>query len=240
MKRIDRFWNWRTVLGGLLVAGAVMAAAQAGWFGLGGESWEEEVRLHDGRTMLVKRFRAYGGYPELASRDRRVLDEKWVFKNSSSGKTVIWKSDFRHAPEGDNLMLVLLDFKDGIPYVATTPAGCLAYNYWGRPNPPYIFFKYDEKTWRRISIAEFPAEFKNSNVVIGTPSEPDRTGLLSVEVVKQQHAAMAPEYQTILREPLPAGSYGSLVNCEELVYYKGYWVGPGDSIGKRMADRMSK
>jgi len=47
------------------------------------------------------------------------------------------------------------------------------------------------------------------------------------------------EYKTILREPVKSAD-GSSVNCQEMVYYKGAWVGPGDSIGKRMMDSRSK
>jgi hypothetical protein len=48
------------------------------------------------------------------------------------------------------------------------------------------------------------------------------------------------ELRSILREPVKRGAEGSAVNCDELVYYKGAWVGPGDSIGKRMMDRAKK
>ena len=46
--------------------------------------------------------------------------------------------------------------------------GCHAYNKWGRPNPPYGFFKYDGKAWQRIPLEEFPAEIKEANMVNST------------------------------------------------------------------------
>jgi hypothetical protein len=42
--------------------------------------------------------------------------------------------------------------------------------------------------------------------------------------------------RVFVRKPIK----GSPTTCEELVFYKGSWVGPGDSIGKRMMDRISK
>jgi hypothetical protein len=54
-----------------------------------------------------------------------------------------------------------------VPYLVTQTLGCHSYNKWGRPNPPYVFFKYDGKGWPHIPLETFPVEIKAANVVNG-------------------------------------------------------------------------
>jgi hypothetical protein len=190
---------------GLLVAILIMGTSMNAFGFLGFDnsaSWKEEVLLHDGRKVIVQRTQTYGGYAEPASRERSLAEEEWVFQIPGSGQRAVWKSDFRRPPEGDSLMLLQLNFLDGVSYVATSPAGCLAYNHWGRPNPPYIFFKYDGKSWRRISLAEFPAMFEASNVAVGRPDPNHRAGLLTVETIKEENRNLEPHLRQIIREAL--------------------------------------
>lgn len=49
---------------------------------------------------------------------------------------------------------------NGTPYIVAEPNLCRAYNKWGRPNPPYIFFRFDGKDWKRIPLSELPIEFR--------------------------------------------------------------------------------
>ena len=109
--------------------------------------WKEEILLHDGRKLIVERSQTYGGYSTLESRERSLVREEWTFRTPDGGQKVVWKSDFRRPPEGDSLMLLRLDFLNGVPYVATTPAGWafeialaiafvpLAFLFWRRFRP---------------------------------------------------------------------------------------------------------
>lgn len=165
-------------------------------------SWKEEVLLHDGRKLIVERSQTYGGYPTIESRERELLHEEWIFRIPSGGQKVIWKSDFRRPPEGDSLRLQQLNFLNGVPYIATSPAGCLSYNHWKRPNPPYVFFKHDGKSWQQILLAEFPAAFKDSNVYVGRPIKSERDGLITVDAIQEEHRNLEPYLRQIVREPL--------------------------------------
>lgn len=231
--------NGRSIKAGLLCISLMILGGSMSACAMGDKtSWKEEVLLHDGTKIIVERSQTYGGYAEPASTDRSVAKEEWVFRIPGSDREVTWKSDFSRPPEGDSLMLLQLNFLNGVPYLATNPAGCLSYNHWKRPNPPYVFFKHDGKTWKQIPLAEFPAAFKTSNVYVGKPIKAERKGLLTVATIKDEHRNLEPYLREIVREPLKPGAIG--VSCEELVYYKGGWVSPGDSIGRRMMDRMSK
>lgn len=191
----------------------------------GGTSWKEEVMLHDGKKIIVERSQTYGGYPTIESRERVVLDEKWTFYIPGSGRELAWESNHRRPPEGDSLMLLQLNFLNGVPYIATTPAGCLSYNHWKRPNPPYVFFKYDGQVWKQIPLSVFPAVFKESNVAVGRPDSNHREGMLTIATIREENRLLEPYLRSILREPLKPGAVG--VNCPELVRIEGGWASPG-------------
>lgn len=187
-------------------------------------SWKEEVLLHDGKKLIVERSQNYGGYPTLESRVRELLNEKWVFHAPGDDtQKIVWQSDFRRPPEGDSLMLLQINFLNGVPYVATSPAGCLSYNYWKRPNPPYVFFKYDDRAWKQISPAEFPTVFSESNVAVGRPDPGHREGLLSVATIKAENRLLEPYLKQIMREPLTGGA----MDCPVMVRIRGGWASPG-------------
>ena len=103
--------------------------------------WKEEVLLHDGQTIIVDRSQKLGGYRTLdaPAYARTVLEEKWDFPVPGTRKVVTWRVNQRFPPEGESLILIMVGFVQGTPYIATWPGGTIPYNYWGRPNPPYVF-----------------------------------------------------------------------------------------------------
>lgn len=218
---------------------AASANVSAWAFGIGGNtmSWKEEVLLHDGQIIVAERFYNLGEYPALESRERAAMDETVTFSLPSTNKRITWKTDFRDTvPEPNGLNLLLLDVVKEVPYIATYPAGCIAYNKWKRPNPPYIVFKYQGGEWQQIPLAEFPSALSKTNVIVGRPPHKLLKPFYKVEDVQDQHRNLQAEYKTIQREPL-ANAGG---NCGEMVFYKGAWISPGDSIGKRMMDNKTK
>lgn len=189
-----------TKLGLLLMMGVGMSAYSATM------SWREEVLLHDGGILVVERFYNLGGHPTLDSRERAALDETVTFSLPATGKQITWKTDFRDSvPEQNSLNLLLLDVVKGVPYIATYPAGCIAYNKWERPNPPYILFKYEGDEWKQIPLAEFPAELTKTNVIVGRPASELLKSFYKVEHVQDRNYYLPPEYKTILREPVKNG-----------------------------------
>jgi hypothetical protein len=177
----------------------------SGFFGFGGtEKWKEEVLLHDGSKIVVERFFHLGSKPTIDSRERQALDETVSFILPGSNKKITWKTDFRDSePEPNSLNLLVLDIVKGTPYIATYPAGCIAYNKWKRPNPPYIFFKYDGKDWKRIPLEEFPAEISKVNIIVGSPPAELLKPFYTVEQVNEQNYDIHEEaYKTIVRTPM--------------------------------------
>ncbi len=231
----------------ILAIGATMTACS------NSTSWKEEVLLHDGKRLIVERSMSYdpkGG--RQIGQAAPQSEETLKFTLPSSSKSISWKSDFGQDLQ-DNLDLLALDIVDGKPYIVTLPSRCHAYNKWGRPNPPYVLFRYDGVAWQRIAIAELPKEIKRANVVIGGygDAEKDQLRGMGIDVKQTKPYVTAEVIDRFNREGRndPSGlrmrvfvrtPIGEATECQEMVYYKGAWVGPGDSIGRRMMDRQTQ
>ena len=230
------------VLGVFLMMGAGMNA-NAGLFGLGGTSWKEEVLLHDGGRIVVERRVERGGRHEIGQKPP-YKEQSLQFTLPATGQAIKWEDRYSEDIGMANFLPMAIDVVNGTSYLVASPAGCLSYNKWGRPNPPYVIFKYVGNQWVRIPLQELPTEIKAPNLIVSAPDlEVEKIGKspIPVDEIKRANAPhRQPEYRSILREAVRAGTEGSSVNCDELVFYKGAWVGPGDSIGKRMMDMKAK
>ena len=211
---------------GLLLMMGVSMNADAGWFGFGGTSWKEEVLLHDGSKIVVKRSQSYGGRHEIGQ-GGSISEQDITFTLPNTNKTITFKSEFSEDIGGINFILLALHILNGTPYMVVEPRGCLAYNKWGRPNPPYVIFKYDGKEWQRISLSELPVEFKTINLVVSAANYDferaiEEHPVISAELVKKLNDSPG-IFKTILREPV---KHEGPVSCGEMIYDgKGGWYG---------------
>ncbi|MBS1131110.1 MAG: hypothetical protein H6R16_2112 [Proteobacteria bacterium] len=213
----------------VLIAVLTTATANAGVFGFGGTSWKEEVLLHDGSKILVERHSSYGGRHEL-SQGAPIKEQSVTFSVPGGNQSIIWKSEFTEDVGRGNFDLLAVHILKGTPYIVAEPNLCLAFNKWGRPNPPYVFFKHDGKAWQRISMAEFPLEFKDLNVTIDI-KDPDlfealeHYKVLPASVIKKLNGSLTPSiYKTILREPI---KQTGPVACGEMIRNGHGWSGLG-------------
>jgi hypothetical protein len=194
-----------TKLGLLLMMGASMSACA----GLGGASWREEALLHDGNKITVNRSQSYGGRHELGQPEP-IKEHTISFKLPGSGRNLTWTSEFSEDVGYTNFTLLAVHVLNDVPYVIAEPNGCLSYNKWGRPNPPYVVFRYDGKEWQRIPLSELPLEFQTFNIAISMPWDIRRGPLylgenntLSAESISSRNANIRiPQNKSLLREPL--------------------------------------
>jgi hypothetical protein len=216
----------------------------AGLFGSGGASWKEEVLLHDGTKIVVERSHTYGGSREIGQ-PPSIKEQDITFSLPGTVQTITWKDEYGKEVGGSNFILLALHVLNNVPYFVAKPNLCRSYNKWGRPNPPYVVFKYHGNAWQRISFAELPTEFKDTNLSL-MYTKADEKHIAGQSPVPAEHVRKSnaripnPESTSILRDPVKPGTSASLVNCEELIYYKGAWVAPGNSIGKRMMDSKTR
>lgn len=210
---------------GLLLMLGVSMGAGAGLFGHT-KGWKEEVQLRDGRLLLIERSFNLGGYSTLDARERRPLDETITFASPESNQKVVWKTAFDdRSPEPNSLGPLLLDIVGGVPYLATSPAGCIAYNKWGRPNPPYVLFKYRNDAWQQIPMKEFPLELVDANLM-SMPASSLLKSYYNVEAAKaQRQDGNVSEYaKTIFHEPIRSAGE----DCPEMIRKgNGGWDGIG-------------
>lgn len=228
LKRITKF-------GLILLTGVSMSACS--------ESWKEEVLLHDGSKLIVERLQTRGGGHEIGQ-SSPIKEYSIFFALPNSNNTIEWKGEYSELARRADPNPLALHVLNGIPYLVTEPVGCVAYNKWGRPNPPYVIFKYDGKAWQRITIQDLPIEFKDMNLVIETKGNADKlkaASLVTAEAVQKFNSSLRQsEYRAILRDPIKPHTSSSSVNCEELVLYKGSWILPNDPVARKIIDRRAK
>jgi len=202
MKKGVTMKHWAIAISLMVLGGGMSACA------MGGASWKEEVLLHDGQKIVVERSQTYGGRHEIGQTPP-IREHTLSFTLPNSNKPLTFKSEYSEDVGRANLNLLALHVLNGTPYIVAEPNLCLAYNKWGRPNPPYVIFKYDGKAWQRIPLSQLPAEFKAINLIVNNGREEDIQraasvkGYVSVADVQQINSSLTqPEYKTILREPL--------------------------------------
>lgn len=191
-------------LGFLLMMGAIMSA-EAGFLWVGGDSWKEEALQPDGAKIIVERSVARKGRHEIGQRPA-IGNQSLTFTMPGTGREVKWEDAYSEDVGGGNFSPMLLGVLKDKAYVLASPTGCLSYNKWGRPNPPYVVFRYEGKEWKRIALADLPAEFKLPNLIISSPDdevEKSGTRVITAEMVGRMNQGFGQaEYKSILREVL--------------------------------------
>src|SRR5262245_48382139 len=131
-------------------------------------TWKEEVLLHDGSRIIVERTVERGGRHEIGQKPP-YKEQSLVFTMPGPDQQVTWEDKFGKDLGSANFLPMLLDIRKDVAYLVVSPMGCASYNKWGRPNPPYVIFKYDGKMWQRIPLQELPAEIKVPNLIFSSP-----------------------------------------------------------------------
>ena len=162
--------------------------------------WKEEVLLHDGSKIIVERTESYGGRREIGQ-SAPIREQEITFSIDHLNRKVSFKSEYSEDIGRANFNLLALHFLNGIPYIVAEPNLCLSYNKWDRPNPDYVIFKYDEKSWNRIALRDFPVEFSEINLVASTKTNIKTIAtqsVVSAELVKRLNSSLSqPEYKSI-------------------------------------------
>jgi len=170
----------------------------------GADSWKEEAMLHDGQKMIVERSQTYGPKPVIATWPN-VREHTLRFSVPGSTRELQWTAEFG-ADIGGYVEFVPLAVHvlQTTPYVIVTPVGCLGYNKWGRPNPPYVVFRHDGTAWQRVPLTDLPVEFKDVNLVVSASAQYAKElralRMLDVATVRRLNASTQPaELKAILR-----------------------------------------
>lgn len=199
--------------------------------GLAGTSWREEVLQHDGSKLVVSRSVSRGGQHEIGQRPP-IKTQGLDFTIPKTDEKVSWEDNFTEDVGGANFLPMQLEILHDTAYLVAYPMGCMSYNKWGRPNPPYVVFRYQAKAWKRISLSELPTELISPNMIFSDPDgqvERLEKGFITAEIVRRIIGGYRqPEYQTILREPIQSAGE----DCPEMIRVKDGWEGTGFFSGQ--------
>ncbi|HLP97602.1 MAG TPA: hypothetical protein VK149_04070 [Sideroxyarcus sp.] len=127
-------------------------------------SWEEEVKLSDGRVITVTQKRRYDGvYTGQNFGD--LPREFWLtFKLPEFGEQEItWH---------ENLRPQVLNMYQGKLYVVGIPFTEREFRQYGSPFPEYVPYRYESGQWKRIPFSEIPEVIYDTNLLIanGAPN----------------------------------------------------------------------
>ncbi len=218
-----------------------LAIAVCGSPAIAADTWKEEVLLPDGQALLVERWTLRRGRSEIGQQ-APIQKESLEFVHPTTRQSITWASlaspDLRMA----DLAPIALQVVDATPYLVAYPVGCLAYNKWGRPNPPYVLFRYTASTWQRIELQQLPQALQKLNLIISSPdNEVQRLGTrnVSAAMVERVNGELKqPEFHAILREPFSQDQI--LAMCDVLLNYKGYWIDPRNPFARKHIDEEMK
>lgn len=224
----------------LLLLGGVSMSACAGPLDFGGTSWKEEVLLHDGSTIIVERSVVRGGRHEIGQ-EPPIKEQSLIFKLPGTNEEVVWEDKFTEDVGGANFLPMQLEITQGTVYLVAYPMGCISYNKWNRPNPPYVVFEYQGKNWQRISLQELPVELYIPNLIFSSPDREVRKvgqDIVAAETIKNIYGRYKqPEHKTIMRDVVVGGQ--GVTSCLEYILYKGKWIMPNDPVMRAILDRQT-
>ena len=122
-------------------------------------TWKEEVKLNDGRVIVVTQkrhcFAAYTGGNVANCIER----ESWLTIQlpEFGDQEIVWH---------ENLKPSILNVHNGRLYIVGAPATCVEFRTYNRPIPMYIGFVLAGGQWKQIPFEEIPAAIYDTNLVI--------------------------------------------------------------------------
>lgn len=133
--------------------------------------WTEEVKLHDGKSIQVKRRTelTVSGFP-VQKRGRPIYHELCY-----PPMGIYWKSKPEYRPEN-------FDIVNGRAYIKVSLGGCSTCMLHGYPETDALYFVWASGAWKKIEGAEFPAQLRLNLIQnpIQANAEDDPRGLITL------------------------------------------------------------
>lgn len=143
----------------LLITGCASASPKQVEF----REWQEEVKLNDGRVIVVKqKWRC-----DYIGKNPRgdycgTMREAWLTFNlpEFSNHDIEWNEQLRP---------MVLNIDKGQLYLVGKFAIGAHQELWGNPRHPYIGFRWDVDKWQQIPFHEIPEAIYTTNMATGFP-----------------------------------------------------------------------
>lgn len=137
-------------------------------------TWQEEVKLLDGRVITVTQKRRIDA--------NQIPREFWLtFRLPEFGdKEITWY---------ENLGPHVLNVYQGKLYLVGSPFTEREFRQYGKPMPSYIGYRYESGQWQRIPFNEIPEAIYDTNLLIANmPSDGMKvvTSIMKIEEMKDE------------------------------------------------------
>lgn len=111
-------------------------------------TWQEEVKLLDGRVITVTQKNRV---------EERMPREFWLtFKLPEFGdQEIVWH---------ENLEPMVLNVHQNKLYIVGIPVTTREFRQYGRPKPPYLGYRYEAGRWQPIPFNEIPEAIYDTNL----------------------------------------------------------------------------
>jgi hypothetical protein len=120
------------------------------------KTWQEEVRLLDGRVITVTQKRRLEGV--YTGQDfGNIPREAWVTFNlpEFSPQQIVWH---------ENLIPLVLNIYNGKLFIVAFPKTTRELRQFGHPNPEYVGYRFENGQWTRIGFSDIPVAIYDSNM----------------------------------------------------------------------------
>lgn len=163
-----------------------------------GPSWKEEVVMFDGSRAVVERTVVLGNVMDQELSDvghgPPVKGNTLRVPMSAGAWSAKW--------EAMGLNPQAVGIVGGTWFLSATPMLCGDYDKWGRPVPPYVFFKYADNSWQRITVDQFPSEIRSRNLTYAGSYDQRQaaaTGFISANQARLLNPGLPDSVRTIYR-----------------------------------------
>lgn len=119
-------------------------------------TWQEEVKLSDGRVIVVTQERRFDGVFAGDGFGKPPREAWLTFRLSEfNNQEIVWH---------ENLDTLVLNIHDGKLYLVGFPHTEREFRQYGSPKPMYVSFRYEKTHWVRIPLSEVPVAIYDSNM----------------------------------------------------------------------------
>lgn len=155
------YWKWLVAL--LLLGLALRGCSDT-------LTWKEEVRLSDGRVVVVTQKRRYEGV-YTGHNFGKIPREAWLTIRlpEFGDQDITWH---------EKLGPLVVNIHQSKLYVVGWPPTAYEFRLYGKYDPPYRAFIYENRQWRAIPIETVPAAIYDVNLWVDN-SPPNDTGFVS-------------------------------------------------------------
>ena len=150
-------------------------------------SWQEEVKLLDGRVISVHQEYQFEGKSYNGSTFGSAPREFRITINlpEISKQEITWREKLR--PTNLNI------FKGGL-YIVAMPLTDREFYLFNKPRPPYVGYLFENGQWQRIPFDKIPSAIYDMNLAFSNEVDQVKKELITLKDKEREDKRGVPEY----------------------------------------------